>query len=1205
LLSTDTVEFYLNKSFFDIDFIFLQAMKLKTLEIKGFKSFANQTIINFNEEVIGIVGPNGSGKSNIVDAIRWVLGEQKSRELRLEQMQDVIFNGTNKRKQAGIAQVTLTFENTKNLLPTAYNTVAISRLLYRSGESEYQLNGVNCRLKDITNLFLDTGIGSNSYAIIALGMVDDILDDKEDSRRKMFEQAAGVSKYKIRKREALSKLKSASEDLDRVEDLLHEIDGNLKSLEKQAKRTKKYFDLKNEYKELSIELSLLKVSVLKKQYVQFKKDIDDLQDDYRTLDFSIQKEEAALELLKKTHLDKEIWLSEHQKDLNEIISNLRNLENEKKLTIQRQQFISENEKKLEEEILRADDLLLRLKEEIVEVNIELNLEKRVSFRLEQELDAAQKELDEIKNNHTEAKNLMDNILLEQNKFEKSVVDLEKLKAVNQSQIDNLSKANETQQNELNQIMISMDSLSSEVDKLLVDELTQQEFIKGIDNKEQIRLEKLAQLEIQKDIHNQDLVKIRRELDASRNELKLTKSMVDNLEGFPESIHFLTKQKEWNNKIPLLTDIIYVDEKYRVAIENFLEPFLNYFVVNDYPTALQAVDTLIKAQKGKANFFVLSSFETYILPLFPQISYQRAIDLVQVDEPYSKLCNYLLEGVYMVEPNQSIFQLPESNLVFLHTNGQFTNRKHSLSGGSIGLFEGKKIGRKKNLVFLEESISKKEKEEDRAVNIIHQLKNEISTILALNNQKELSEEKQKLQKIIQQRISTQSRKDGITQFVQDLRIKMEGTKNQIETASSNLEKVLGTLEIERRFLDQAKEKIALTDGNFRGLAERLSNVSTLYNDRNIQFLRQENKVEGCQRELNNKEKQIIERQNTIYQNKITLQKSIQENDYLTANLTKFTNQIQEILTLKSSRQLNITEAETQFFEERNQIVSLEDLLRKQNKDRQAKQIAVNTLKESFNDTKFEISSLSQRLRIEFEVNVNDILNIEPKGLGSMEELIPQVEKMKVKLDNYGEVNPLAIEAFDEMQERYTNILTQKNDILDAKLSLEKTLNEIEQTATIRFLEAFTQVRTHFIEVFRSLFTDDDNCDLILVDPNNPLDSKIEIIAKPKGKKPQSISQLSGGEKTLTAIALLFSLYLLKPAPFCIFDEVDAPLDDTNISKFNKIIKKFSGESQFIIVTHNKLTMASVQTIYGVYMEEQGVSGIAAVDLREYQIQESVV
>ena len=800
---------------------------------------------------------------------------------------------------------------------------------------------------------------------------------------------------------------------------------------------------------------------------------------------------------------------------------------------------------------------------------------------------------------------MDNILLEQNKYEKSVVDLEKLKAVNQSQIDNLSKANETNQIELNQILTSMDSLSSEVDKLLADELNQQALINGLDQKEQLRLEKLTQLEIQKDSHNQDLIKIRRELDASKNELKLTKSMVDNLEGFPESIHFLTKQKEWNNKIPLLTDIIYVDEKYRVAIENFLEPFLNYFVVADYYTALQAVDTLIKSQKGKANFFLLSSFENYIPPLIPQLSHQRAIDLIQVDEPYIKLCNYLLEGVYMIEPNQSIAQLPESNLIFLHTNGQFTHRKHSLSGGSIGLFEGKKIGRKKNLVFLEESITKKEKEEERVVGIIFQVKNEISATQSLNIQKELSEEKQKLQKIIQQRMSTQSRKDGITQFVEDLRIKMENTQQQIETASSHLEKILGTLDTERSLLDKAKEKIALTDGNFRGLAERLSSVSTLFNEKNIQFLRQENKVEGFQRELNNKEKQIIERQNTISQNKIILQKSIQENDYLTANLAKFTDQIQEILTVKSSRQLNITEAETQFLEERNQIVTLENLVRQQNKARQDKQIAVNILKESFSDTKFEISSLSQRLRIEFEVNVNDILNIEPKGLGSIEELVPQVEKMKAKLDNYGEVNPLAIEAFDEMQERYNDILTQKNDILDAKLSLEKTLNEIEQTATVRFLEAFTQVRTHFIEVFRSLFTDDDNCDLVLVDPNNPLDSKIEIIAKPKGKKPQSISQLSGGEKTLTAIALLFSLYLLKPAPFCIFDEVDAPLDDTNISKFNKIIKKFSGESQFIIVTHNKLTMASVQTIYGVYMEEQGVSGIAAVDLREYQIQETTV
>jgi chromosome segregation protein len=1177
-------------------------MKLKSLEIKGFKSFANQTTIHFNEEVIGIVGPNGSGKSNIVDAIRWVLGEQKSRELRLEQMQDLIFNGTKKRKQAGIAQVTLTFENTKNLLPTPYNTVAISRLLYRSGESEYQLNGVNCRLKDITNLFLDTGIGSNSYAIIALGMVDDILEDKDDSRRKMFEQASGVSKYKIRKKEALLKLKSATDDLDRVDDLLHEIDGNLKGLEKQAKRTGKYFALKNEYKEFSIELSLIKVSVLKKQYVQCQKDIEELQDEYRNIDFSIQNDEATLEVLKKAHLDKEIWLSEHQKGLNEILTNLKNLENDKKLTLQRQQYNSEYEKKLRDDISIAEEFLLRLKEEIVEINTALHHEKRVSLNLVQALDAASNELINIKKEHSEAKSLMDNILLEQSKYEKSVYDLEKLKAVIQSQIDNLFIINKTHERELNQMMASMDTLSAEIVKLADEEFLQNNRIKDIDGKEQLRIEKLANLELQKEQHHQHLIKIRRELDANRNELKLTKSMVDNLEGFPESMHFLTKQKEWNANIPLLTDVIYVQENYRVAIENFLEPYLNYFVVSDYTTAIQAVETLVKAQKGKANFFILSSFDDYNLPIFQQTHYQPAIDLVKVDEPYFKLCHYLLKDVYIVEPNQPVIQHTENELVLLHSNGQFTRKRHSLSGGSIGLFEGKKIGRKKNLAILEDLISKKEKEEDKVVSLVHQLKTEIIQIQTQNNQELLSNEKQKLQKIIQQRISSQSKIDGMVQFVKDITIKIEETTKQRNLASNQLDEMSKRLSIEVVALENAKANIVSTDINFRGLAEKLSNISSLYNEKNIENLKQENKVESIQRELINKEKQIIERQNIISQNKSLLEKSFQEKDDLARDIIYFSDQIQAIISLKSSRQLDITEAESAFFEERNKILGIEDLLRKRHKERQDKQIAVNVLKESFNDIKFDISSISQRLNIEFEVNVNDILHLEPKGLGTLEELISQVEKMKSRLDNYGEINPLAIEAFDEIQARYTNILNQKNDILAAKLSLEQTLSEIEQTATIRFLDAFTKVRSHFIDVFRSLFTDDDNCDLILIDPSNPLDSNIEIIAKPKGKKPQSISQLSGGEKTLTAIALLFSLYLLKPAPFCIFDEVDAPLDDHNIAKFNKIIKKFSDASQFIIVTHNKLTMASFQTIYGVYMVEQGVSNIAAVDLSEFQIKQ---
>jgi len=298
-------------------------MRLQRLEVKGFKSFAKETVVNFADNITGVVGPNGSGKSNIVDAIRWVLGEQSSRELRLDQMSSVIFNGTKKRKASGLAQVSLTFENTKNLLPTEYSSVTISRLLYRSGESEYRLNGVTCRLKDITSLFLDTGIGSNSYAIIALGMVDDILADKENARRKMFEQAAGISKYKIRKKQTLNKLKNTTEDLERIEDLLFEIEKNLKTLEKQAKRTKRYFELKAQYKELSIDLALLKIQSLKIQHQAIQQQLDKEQDRYRELDIQSTQLEAKLEAEKKGNLDKEKALSQRQQELNRLVGQIR------------------------------------------------------------------------------------------------------------------------------------------------------------------------------------------------------------------------------------------------------------------------------------------------------------------------------------------------------------------------------------------------------------------------------------------------------------------------------------------------------------------------------------------------------------------------------------------------------------------------------------------------------------------------------------------------------------------------------------------------------------------------------------------------------------------------------------------------------------------------------------------------------------------
>jgi chromosome segregation protein len=407
---------------------------------------------------------------------------------------------------------------------------------------------------------------------------------------------------------------------------------------------------------------------------------------------------------------------------------------------------------------------------------------------------------------------------------------------------------------------------------------------------------------------------------------------------------------------------------------------------------------------------------------------------------------------------------------------------------------------------------------------------------------------------------------------------------------------------RRVAD-IKSQISNTDDSFREIAEELSAASANYNEKNIAFIRQQNRVTALQQELSFRENQLSEITILRQQNEVSLAGSQEEIDTIQQKIDAIQLSLQEAYAVKTERETGLTEAEQAYYQARGGINELEDKMRKVSRLRQDTQILVNQLKDKFSSIKFDISTVAQRLRIEFSIDVNDFIKEDIEIDEKVAQLDPtelelKVERLKSRIDNYGEINPMAVEAYDEMKERYETISTQRDDIVAAKDSLIQTIKEIEETATIQFLDAFDKARVYFIDVFRSLFTEDDNCDLILLTPENPLESKIEIVAKPKGKRPQSISQLSGGEKTLTATALLFALYLLKPAPFCIFDEVDAPLDDANINKFNKIIKKFSKESQFIIVTHNKLTMEAVDTIYGVHMAEQGVSAVTAVDFREF-------
>ncbi len=1172
-------------------------MRLKSLEVKGFKSFADETVINFSEDVIGVVGPNGSGKSNVVDAIRWVLGEQKSKELRLDKMSSVIFNGTKNRKEGNTAQVTLTFENTKNILPTDYHNVSITRILYRSGDSEYRLNGVTCRLKDITTLLMDTGIGSNSYAIIALGMVDDILENKENARRRMFEQAAGVSKYKARKHETMQKLDATTQDLERVQDLLFEIEKNLESLEKQAKRTQKYFDLREKYKELSIALAVIRVNAYKAGYKDVSTQIEREEDNFRQIQAAITQSEAALEKEKAAHVDKEKSLSEKQRELNSLVGRIRGKENDKRMVEQKTQFIAQNQKTLVEQIATIKVRLEQLEADTDYYTTELNSERRKEGKLEEALTMADEKLKSIRENHGSMKSEMEAKLSQQQNIEREITDLDKKRAINLNQIDNLQKDIERRVADVVLRRAETENVKGFLAEAEEKEKNISLIINELENKENTRKADVEKAERLIDDKTKQLSEVNRRLDSKKNEYKLTKSMVESMEGFPESIKYLQGNKEWN--FPLLSDLIYVKENYRAAIENYLESYLNYYVVNTFDDAMKAIRLLSNAQKGKANFFILEAFATYApsLEMIGAGDVAEATNFVEVEAKYKTLTAFLLENVYVSDNvGAELSAALDKNITLLDASGAFMKRRFSIAGGSVGLFEGKKIGRKKNLEVLEKIIKESEEESSRFTAELSQTRAYLQDLKSKNFTQEIQNQYNILNKNAQEKLGLRLKLDNVEAYAQENEEKNQTSRLQTEEIigiNVTLDTRLATL---RGDSEALRNKVSDSGDTYRLLADELSMTSQAYNEANINFIRQQNKVSTLQQELNFRKNQLTENQAALQRNETNLKNSEAELLENQQQTDIFSKELIEDYKNRKIFEATLNEAEQTYYKARSVINELDEKVRKFSKQQADIQSLVNRLKDKFNDIKLQLTSIGERLQVEFNIGINDIINQEPDDQYNRAQLEEDVSKMKRQLDTFGEINPMAVEAYNEMKERHDTIAVQRDDILAAKDSLMETIREIEETATVQFKTSFDQIRTNFIEIFRTLFTEDDSCDLVLENPDNPLESPINIIAKPKGKRPQSISQLSGGEKTLTATALLFALYLLKPAPFCIFDEVDAPLDDANIEKFNRIIKKFSNDSQFIIVTHNKATMAAVDVIYGVYMPEQGVSAVTPVDFR---------
>lgn len=1176
-------------------------MQLTRLEIKGFKSFGDKITINFNEGITAIVGPNGCGKSNVVDGIRWVLGEQSTRMLRSEKMENVIFNGSKSRKPANLAEVSLSFDNTKNILPTEFSQVTITRKLYRTGESEYRLNDVQCRLKDITDLFLDTGIGADSYSIIELKMIDEIITNKEGSRRNLFEEASGISKYKLRKKQTFNKLKDTEADLSRVEDLLFEIEKNLKTLENQAKKAERYYKLKEQYKSLSIMLASFRIVSFSESLSKIEAQEQKQREEKSGIVTQIYTQEAALQKQKLDSLTNEKNLSVQQKATNDFIAKIRAYESEKKVRNEQLKYQKDKESRLNEELERDRNQLNHVLYNIKRLNEEKAREDGILLSVQTSVADLKKTVDDLRNDQLAKRNELNEQNNTTNRLQNEVYKTEKnidiliiqQQALEQESLRNMEDAagKEVELSQFNRVVADLilrtDTLQARYTTLLDNEAKLQEQIKDTDE----------QIVILKDHIRQE----NRKLDAKQNEYTLTKSMVDNLEGFPESIRFLKKNAGWSKNAPLFSDVLYCKEEYRIAIENYLEPLMNYYVVENYNEAINAVNILSNSAKGRAQFFILSNYDQAINDIDPiPAGYIAALSVVDVDSKYQALVSNLLKNVYLIndaaENDLNAAPLSEG-MVLLSKSGKFNKSKHTLSGGSVGLFEGKRIGRAKNLENLAKEIKDIETDVNKATQTADSLQNQLVALKASMRADDIRTKQQELNRLNTELITVQTRQEQYQSFI-------ENSRNRKEDIAAKIASIQQELQIAAPLLEELKtqkhihnELVINKQQAYNDLNETLNTQSALYNQENIRFYQQQNKVAGLVKDIDYRDSQQKNISARINQNTAELDKLKAEMVETLKQTDLSDDDLMQLYAQREEFEKGTQQAEQLYYASRGLITETENKITSLRRNKDQAEFLESELKDQRNNLKLELNALKERLSVEFSLDLEELLDTAPPADETEDGLREKTERLKRQLDEFGAINPMAIEAYNEMNERYQFINAQKKDLLEAKSSLLATIQEIDDTAREKFMAAFTSVRENFIKVFRSLFNEEDSCDLILTDPAQPLESDIDIIAKPKGKRPLSINQLSGGEKTLTATAILFSLYLLKPAPFCIFDEVDAPLDDTNIDKFNNIIRKFSKDSQFIVVSHNKRTIASTDVIYGVTMVEQGISRVVPVDLRE--------
>lgn len=1186
-------------------------MYLKKIEVQGFKSFANKLLFEFDNGITGIVGPNGSGKSNIADAVRWVLGEQSAKQLRGSKMEDIIFAGTETRKPVSFASVSLTIDNSDKKLDIDYSEVTVTRRVFRSGESEYLLNGNTCRLKDINELFYDTGIGKEGYSIIGQGQIDKILSGKAEERRELFDEAAGIVKFKKRKNETQKSLDNESQNLIRINDILAELEKQVGPLARQSEKAKEYLRLKEYLKKYEVNLFLLEESSTKGELTEVTGNLDIVNEE-------LEKAGNRLEEIKSVYDEKDNEVSELTARIDELTAKKNQAEIDKnrlesQIEILKEQINSANMndshladrlKEINDQIAERNEEKQKLLKQKFDISSEVDDIFARQNEIDREVDALRKETDGLSNEIENRKNSIFDNLNKKGTIKASIQRYESM----QEQV-NIRKA------ELTGKLINFKTDESEFDVSIKDAKDKLDSVnKEIDGlvSENNRLGALSEEnKEERNTKKQKLQAAKEQNMRSQTKLESLKNIAERYDGYGNSIRKVMECKEQNSGIlGVVADIVKTEKKYEIAIETALGGTIQNIVTDNEETAKKMIAYLKKNQYGRATFLPLSAVSgknnrrDNLERESGFIGY--ANELVKVDLQYKGLADYLLGRCVVVDNIDNALHLNKAHgysLKIVTLEGELLNPGGSMTGGAFRN-SSNLLGRRREIEELEKVVSSTEKvifslsaDIDRLGGLINEATDKIAknTEIIQNkklvkntleiNYNQLADKKNEIQSVYE---NNKREEKEIESQLKDIRAELESSNKELEKIENDNE--LNTKEISdaTQRLNDLKNKLEEKNKIAESIHIEYSQIA-----QKSQFA--EESVKRILREIDRLKDGISDLEDSKEESQTEIAVRSSQIEEITdtiktaaAEIESYSSELTDLKSRKEEGQATLKGFFTTREECQNNLVTLEK-----------EQFRLSQNKEKLENNR---DSKIEYMWNEYELTLSEATQLKDDELSDASEIKKIVTDTKNEIRKLGDVNVNAIEDYKEVAERYEFLKNQHDDLVSARDKLITVIEELDKNMREQFTTKFEEIKIEFDKVFRQLFGGGKGT--IELDPEaDILDAAITIISQPPGKKLQNMMQLSGGEKALTAICLLFAIQNLKPSPFCLLDEIEAALDDSNVDRYAKYLHKLTKNTQFIVITHRRGTMAAADRLYGITMQEKGVSTLVSVDLIESQLDDN--